>query len=100
MLAVIASWSFHLEIDLAVNNVHDVAADPDFFAFLAQMDGAGALKDSALGRDIGRFCESCADEPLREAGVEAAGDRVFVSAEADERPHLEGRVVAGVMRTD
>jgi hypothetical protein len=44
MLAVIVSWSFHLEIDFAVNKVHDVAADPDFFAILAQMDTAGALE--------------------------------------------------------
>src|SRR4029453_3345252 len=97
MLAVIVSWSFHLEIDLAVNNVHDVAADPDFFAFLAQMDAAGTREGGPLGRDIGRFCESCADEPLREAGVEAAGDWIFVSAAADERSHLEGRVGAGAM---
>ncbi len=90
----------HLEIYLTANNVHDAAADPDFFAFLAQMDAAGALEGGALGRDIGRLGESCVDEPLREARVEAAGDRVFVSAASDERSHLEGRVVAYVMRTD
>ena len=77
----------HLEIDHAVDNGHDVAADPDFFAFLAQMHTAGALEDSALGRNIGRLGESCADEPLREPGVDAAGDRVFISADDDERPH-------------
>src|SRR5438105_4923931 len=83
-LRSIVGWSFHLEIDLAVNNVDDVAADPDFLAALAQMDAAGTLEGSALGRNIGRLGESCADEPLREARVEAAGDRVFVSAAADE----------------
>ena len=50
---MLRSWlsrcPFHLEIDLAVNNVHDVAADPDFFAFLAQMDAAGTLEGGALG---------------------------------------------------
>ncbi len=97
VVAVIVSWSLHLEIDFADNDVHDVAADPDFFAVLAQMDAAGALEDGALGRDIGRRGESCPDEPLREARVEAAGDRVFVSAVADERPHLEGRVVVDAM---
>ena len=91
---------FHLEIDLAANHVHDVAADPDLFAVLAQMDAAGSLERSALGRDIGRLGESRADEPLREARIQAAGDRVLVSAAADERPHLEGRVVARFMRTD
>ncbi len=89
-----------LEIHLAANHVHNVAADPDFFTVLAQMDAAGALQRGALGCDIGRLGESCADEPLREARVEAAGDRIFVSAASDERPHLEGRVVAGVMRTE
>src|SRR5262247_3974412 len=64
---IIVGWSFHLEIDLAVNNVHDVATDPDVFALLAQMDAAGALEGGALGRDIGRLGESCADEPLCEA---------------------------------
>jgi hypothetical protein len=53
---------FHLEIDLATNNVHDVTADPDVFASLAQMDAAGALECSALGRDIRRLGESCTDE--------------------------------------
>src|SRR5262245_66544229 len=80
-----AGWNraaFYLEIDLPTNNVHDVAANPNFFAVLTQMDAAGALESSALGRDIGRLGESCADEPLREARVEAAGDRVFVSAAA------------------
>jgi hypothetical protein len=33
--SVLWGWSFHLEIDLAVNNVHNVAAHPDFFAVLA-----------------------------------------------------------------
>src|SRR5215510_2651854 len=68
----------HLEIDLATNDLHDVAADPDFLAVLAQMDAARALEGRALGRDIGRLGESGADEPLREARVKAAGDRMFV----------------------
>src|SRR5215475_12594851 len=89
-----------LEIDLAANHVYNIAADPDFFAFLAQMDAPGALQRGALGCDIGRLGEPCPDEPLREASVEAAGDRIFVPAASDECPHLEGRVVAGVMGTD
>src|SRR5499426_2891894 len=43
----------HLEIDLAANDVDDLTADPDVFAVLSQMDAAGALEGSALGRDIG-----------------------------------------------
>src|SRR5215471_15799868 len=46
---MVESLPVHLEIDLAVNNVHDVAADPNFFAFLAQMDAAGTLGGGALG---------------------------------------------------
>src|SRR5947199_9845614 len=98
--SIIVGWLFHLEIGLTVYNAHDVAPDPDLSAFRAQMDAAGALEGGALGRDIRRFGKSCADEPLCEARVEAAGDRIFVSAGANERPHLEGRVAAGVMRTD
>src|SRR5262245_63358247 len=92
-----AGWNraaFYLEIDLPTNNVHDVAANPDFFAVLAQIDAAGALERSTLRRDIGPLGESCGDEPLRDTRVEAAGDWVSVSAGADERSHLEGRVVA------
>src|SRR5262245_6682540 len=57
-----------LEIGLAANHVHDIPADPHFFAFLAQIDAPGALERGALGCDIGRLGEPCPDEPLREAG--------------------------------
>src|SRR5262245_48215974 len=97
---IIVGWSFHLQIDLAVNNVHDVATDPDVFDLLAQMDAAGALEGCDLGRGRGRVGQTSADEPRCEARVEAAGDRVFVCAVADECSHLEGRIVPGVMWTD
>ena len=41
-----------LEMDLAINDAHDVAADPDFLSVLAQMDAAGAPERGALGRDV------------------------------------------------
>src|SRR5467141_2280889 len=88
-----------LEADLAVNDVNHVAADPDSIAVFAQVNAAGASKRGPLGCHKGRRGESCPDEPLRKAGVEAAGDRVFVSAATDERAHLEGRIVTGVVRT-
>ena len=48
----------------------------------------------ALGRDIARGREAAADQPLRQAGVQAAGDRVFVARlSPDEGAHLELRVV-------
>ena len=97
--AVRVSWSFHLKIDLTLNNAHDVAADPNSFVVLAQMDATDALQRGALRRDIRRLGESCTNEPLREAGIEAAGDRIFVTA-AYERAHLEGSVMVGVIRTD
>jgi hypothetical protein len=61
--------SFHLEIELAANDVNDLAADPDVFAVLAQMDAADALEGRALRCDIRRLGESCTDEPLREARI-------------------------------
>jgi len=82
-----------------VYNAHNVAPDPDLFAFCSQMHSAGALEGGALGRDIWRFGKSRADEPLCEARVEAAGDRIFVPAGPRERSHLECRVVACLMRT-
>jgi len=83
-----------------MNNVNHIAADPDSIAVFAQVNAAGAPKRGTLGCHIGRRGESCPDEPLRKAGVEAAGDWVFVSAAADERAHLEGRIMTGVVRTD
>jgi len=64
------------------------------------VDAADAPERAALGGDVGSGGEPRADEPLREAGVEAAGNRILVSAAADERPHLEGGVVAGLLRAD
>src|SRR5260221_12126070 len=85
--------------NLAENNVRYIPANPNLFAAPAQMNATRAAERRALGCDIGRLCESGAEQPLRKAGVETAGDRVLVSAAPDERPHLEGRVMAGVMRT-
>src|SRR5260221_280897 len=43
---------------------------------------------------------SSSEEQLANAGFEAAGDRIFVSAAADECAHLESCIVVGVMRTN
>src|SRR3954471_5239849 len=89
-----------LEANLAVNNGDDVAADPDVVAVLAQVNAPGALQRRALSSDVRRFGEPGTDQPLREARVEAAGDRILVTAAADERTHLKGGVMTRFVRTD
>src|SRR5436190_11831304 len=96
-----ASWppcGPDLEANLAVNNRDDVAADPDVVAVPAQVDAAGALQRGALRRDVRRLGEPGTDQPLGEARVEAARDRILVSAAADERAYLERGVVTRFLR--
>src|SRR4051794_6896081 len=88
------------EIDLAADDLDHVAAHPDVIAVLAQIDAAGAPQRRALRRDIGGLGESRTDQPLRHAGVEAAGHRVLVITAADECAQLERGVVPRLVRTD
>src|SRR5688572_359496 len=69
-------------LDLAPYHLDDVAAHPHVVAFLAQINPPGPLQRGALRGDIGRRREPGADQPLREARVQASGDRILVSAAA------------------
>ena len=88
------------ESQLAVYHFDYITADPDCLALLAHMNAAGALERRALRCNVGGAGESCGDEPLSEARVEAAGDGILESAGADERTYLERRVVTRFMRAD
>ena len=47
-------------------------------------------RQAALRRQVARGCQAVGDQPLRQAGVQAAGDRVFVDAERRGKgAHLE-----------
>ena len=69
---------------------HRLPADPGVGADAIDVDAAGAAERRALARDVVRRRQPGADQPLGEAGVEAAGDRVLRRAERrHEGAHLE-----------
>src|SRR5688500_2895853 len=89
-----------LHAQLAADYFDDVAADPYVVAIFAQIYAPGALERRTLRSDVGRLGKTRADEPLRQAGIQAAGHGILVSAAANERAHLEGCVVPRLLRAD
>jgi len=69
------------------------AADPYVVADLLDMHAPGAAERGALTGDVARRGETGADQPLGEAGVQAAGDRILAHAgRRHEGAHLELRL--------
>ena len=59
-----------------------MAADPDLAcAVLLQINQPGPPQAQALGGDVALWHQALGDQPLRQAGVQAAGDRIFVDAQ-------------------
>jgi len=70
-----------------------VAADPDVGPDAIDMDAAGATEHRALARHVVVGRQTGADQPLREAGVQAAGDRILADTDRrHEGTHLELRL--------
>src|SRR5436190_9539087 len=89
------------QIDLAADAADAVAADPERRAFARDADATGAAETGALCSQVAFGRPAGADQPLAEAGVEAAGDRVFVErGTADEAAHFERALAARRMRAD
>src|SRR5689334_8841490 len=91
--AIIEACPQSSERDRAGDTGRDVAADPDRIALLRDMDAARAAKHGALGGDVARLGEARADQPLRKAGIEAAGDGIL-GVPRGKRANLELRLVA------
>src|SRR5574340_1795040 len=70
------------ELHGAADHLSDIPADPGLAADLLDVDPPGAPEGRALRRDVPRRREPLADEPERQAGVEAPGDRILGNAEA------------------
>jgi hypothetical protein len=71
-------------LDLAFDARDRVAADPDIFADLVDMDATGASKSGALACDVAIWRNAGSDQPLSEAGIEAPCDRVLSRPGGDE----------------
>ena len=69
------------------------AADPDFIADLFHVNPPCPAHAQALADAVASRCQPGAQQPLGDAGIEAAGGRVFGHAiTGDKGPYLELRV--------
>ena len=85
---------------LAADHGRRVATDPDGVADPLDVDPAGAAQDRPLRGDVRRG-QHGTGQPLRDAGVEAAGHRVLGDpVPGTEGPHLTSRVAAGARPDD
>src|SRR4051812_40773064 len=83
-----AAPSGRSQIDVAADAADAVAADPERRSLTRDADPTGAAEAGALRSDVGFRRAAGADQPLAEAGVEAARDRVFIErGAADEAAH-------------
>src|SRR4051794_17805576 len=86
------------ETDSPLDRGCRVAADPDRAVELLDVDAPGTAQRGALGGDVRRG-QAVAREPLPDAGVETAGDRVLDDTDVRaERPDLDLTLRAGRVR--
>src|SRR6185436_5982843 len=69
-----------LERNGALDAGDGLAADPDVAADLLDVDAAVAAERGALARDVALGRNAGGDQPLADAGVQAAGDRILLHA--------------------
>src|SRR5690606_16693238 len=90
-----------LQGDLTPNPDDGVTADPDIAVFPGDVNAAATVPRGAVVHRGAVRGEPLADQPRREPGGEAAGDRVFRDAEFRyEGAGLVGRRFGGFIRPD